>query len=370
MKIHMKVALSASILLLSNAIGTKAQNLLNLSYWNIGTGTTGPFIQNGENSENIREWGEGPNGKRVVLWKAIPDGASNADGGYNSEPISITHTNMYRFSIWIKKTNSHSGATYLGCSNVTDLNGAPNDNPYFWYGALPELNKWYLLVGYIHGSGDPSTVNYGGIYDGVTGAKVVGTTDFRFTNTSSTTTSRSYLYYDPNVNDRQYFYAPRVDLVNGNEPSISSLLSIEPSTSSQGYFAGKVGIKTTTPGNYDLAVNGKIRAQEIKVENANWPDFVFANSYVLPTLKETEAHIKEKGHLPGIPSAADVKANGVDLGEMNAKLLQKIEELTLYLIEKDKQIEIQNKRLETINNSNANYEARLKSIEEKPNSKP
>ena len=100
---------------------------------------------------------------------------------------------------------------------------------------------------------------------------------------------------------------------------------------------GSVGIGTLTP-TEKLSVKGKIRAQEIKVENANWPDFVFAKSFALPTLKETETHIKEKGHLPGIPSAAEVKANGVDLGDMNAKLLQKIEELTLYIIDLEKRM--------------------------------
>ncbi|SMC74749.1 hypothetical protein [Pedobacter africanus] len=101
---------------------------------------------------------------------------------------------------------------------------------------------------------------------------------------------------------------------------------------------GNVGIGTMTP-NSKLAVNGNIRAHEIKVETANWPDYVFAKDYELPTLQETEKHIKDKGHLPGIPSAAEVKANGVDLGEMNAKLLQKIEELTLHLIEQNKKFE-------------------------------
>ena len=98
-----------------------------------------------------------------------------------------------------------------------------------------------------------------------------------------------------------------------------------------------MGIGIASP-NDKLAVHGTIRAREIKVENANWPDFVFNKSYQLPTLKETETHIREKGHLSGIPSAADVQASGIDLGEMNAKLLQKIEELTLHLIEKDKQL--------------------------------
>jgi hypothetical protein len=105
------------------------------------------------------------------------------------------------------------------------------------------------------------------------------------------------------------------------------------------YFAGDVGVGTLDTKGYKLAVNGKVRAQEIKVETANWPDYVFAKDYVLPSLKETEKHIQEKGHLPGIPSAQEVKNNGVDLGEMNAKLLKKIEELTLYLIQKDKELE-------------------------------
>lgn len=69
---------------------------------------------------------------------------------------------------------------------------------------------------------------------------------------------------------------------------------------------GNVGIGTEKPDS-KLAVNGNIRAQEIKVENGNWPDYVFDESYVLSTLPEIEKHIQKKGHLPGIPSAAEVE---------------------------------------------------------------
>ncbi len=110
---------------------------------------------------------------------------------------------------------------------------------------------------------------------------------------------------------------------------------------------GNIGIGTLTPSE-KLAVNGKIRAKEIKVENSNWPDFVFAGTYALPTLEETKRHIKEKGHLPGIPSAKEVKSNGVDLGDLNAKLLQKIEELTLYLIEMNNTIKTQQIEIEKL----------------------
>ncbi|MNL09746.1 hypothetical protein D3C87_1305180 [compost metagenome] len=85
---------------------------------------------------------------------------------------------------------------------------------------------------------------------------------------------------------------------------------------------------------------GNLWSQQIKVALTNpWPDYVFAKDYQLPTLQETEKHIKDKGHLPGIPSATEVKANGIDLGEMNAKLLQKIEELTLHAIEQGKRMD-------------------------------
>ncbi len=109
-------------------------------------------------------------------------------------------------------------------------------------------------------------------------------------------------------------------------------------------MGGNVGIGVTDPLD-KLSVKGRIRAQEIKVESTNWPDYVFTKDYKLPTLVETETHIKEKGHLPGIPSAKEVRENGVELGEMNRKLLQKIEELTLHLIAQNKLIQRQNERL-------------------------
>lgn len=102
---------------------------------------------------------------------------------------------------------------------------------------------------------------------------------------------------------------------------------------------GKVGIGTTNTRDFELGVNGRIAANEVKVAiYPNWPDFVFKKSHNLPTLKEVENHINEKGHLKDIPSAKEVEKNGFFLGEMDAKLLQKIEELTLYTITQEKEI--------------------------------
>ena len=115
------------------------------------------------------------------------------------------------------------------------------------------------------------------------------------------------------------------------------------------YNIGNVGIGTTDIGTWRLAVEGKIRAREIKVDNDSWPDYVFKPNYRLPSLEEVEEHIQEKGHLINIPSAEEVEANGIELGEMNKLLLEKIEELTLYVIQLQAQIE-------TIKKGDKNYQ--------------
>lgn len=100
--------------------------------------------------------------------------------------------------------------------------------------------------------------------------------------------------------------------------------------------------------NEKLSVNGKVHAKEVRVDLNGWSDFVFYEDYKLPTLEEVESHIVEKGHLKDIPSAIEVENNGILLGEMNAKLLQKIEELTLYTIAQQKEIECLKAKVENV----------------------
>jgi hypothetical protein len=101
---------------------------------------------------------------------------------------------------------------------------------------------------------------------------------------------------------------------------------------------GNVGIGTTTPGSFKLAVEGKIWAKEVQVALTNpGPDYVFEPTYHLKPLSEIETYIKENKHLPEVPSAKEMEVNGVQLGEMNMLLLKKVEELTLYVIELKKE---------------------------------
>lgn len=103
------------------------------------------------------------------------------------------------------------------------------------------------------------------------------------------------------------------------------------------FINGNLGIGIRNPAER-LAVNGNIRAKEVKVEATNWPDYVFRPEYQLPSLSLIEKQIKAKGHLPGMPSAKEVESNGVAIAEMLKLQQQKIEELTLHLIEKEKEL--------------------------------
>ena len=98
---------------------------------------------------------------------------------------------------------------------------------------------------------------------------------------------------------------------------------------------------------FKLSVNGFLRANRVKVYT-DWADYVFLSDYKLPPLEEVEDYINKNGHLKDIPSAETVEKNGIELGEMNKLLLQKIEELTLYVIELYKEIQ----KLKDLQNEN------------------
>jgi hypothetical protein len=114
--------------------------------------------------------------------------------------------------------------------------------------------------------------------------------------------------------------------------------------------SGNVGIGTANPQS-KLAVNGTITAKEVVVSTEGWSDYVFKDDYKLMPLNELERNIKENGHLPEIPSAEEVKEQGVSLGEMQAKLLQKVEELTLYMIELKKENELLKQQVASLQKS-------------------
>jgi hypothetical protein len=110
------------------------------------------------------------------------------------------------------------------------------------------------------------------------------------------------------------------------------------------FYQDKVGIGeideiTGMPGEYRLYVEGGIMTEKVRVKlQGEWSDYVFDEDYDLMSLSEVESFIKENKHLPDVPSAEEVKKEGIDVAEMNATLLKKVEELTLHIIELEKKV--------------------------------
>lgn len=101
---------------------------------------------------------------------------------------------------------------------------------------------------------------------------------------------------------------------------------------------GNLSLGTTDSKGYKLAVNGDVIANSVTVKVYPWPDFVFKKEYNLRSLPEVETFITKNHHLPEIPSELEISRDGLNIGQMNKLLMQKVEELTLYLIEQNKQI--------------------------------
>ena len=131
-------------------------------------------------------------------------------------------------------------------------------------------------------------------------------------------------------------------------------LRVRVGTATKLYVAGdgRVGINTTDlAAGYELSVRGQVIVEELVVQNfGSWPDYVFAEDYDLLSLDELEASIQENKHLPGVPKAAEVEASGITVGDMQRRMMEKIEELTLYVLQQNKRLGTQEQELRDLRN--------------------
>jgi hypothetical protein len=120
------------------------------------------------------------------------------------------------------------------------------------------------------------------------------------------------------------------------------------------YVANELLVNTSTIATgFMVSVNGKIMCEELRVMDlSTWPDYVFSSDYDLPTLEEVEAHIEAESHLPGVPDACTVEEEGIMIGEMQRVMMEKIEELTLYMIDMNKQNKEQQKQIDQLKRAN------------------
>ncbi len=178
--------------------------------------------------------------------------------------------------------------------------------------------------------------SYGGIKLFTTGVPRIAINDQGFVGVGTTSPVTKLSVYGANVNEGS------ISIQSATESRFyiqegGNMLKIGGLNNGVGVInvlnTGNVGIGNKTTGSNKLAVEGTIAARKVKVTGvATWPDFVFDASFRLPSLEEIERYVKANRHLPDVPIAADVKENGQDVGAMNALLLQKVEELTLHLI--------------------------------------
>ena len=210
--------------------------LIDHSTWTVGTGSiTGYTVNETNATENARINGTDPWGKSTVIWEGRASGDGNGDGGWNGSQVAIDNTKTYRYSVWIKRTvQGTAGRFYLGLQSnaggAYTLAGSSDGNPYFWYSSTPagsELptGEWVLVVGYVHpvsytGATDPTSGRYtvsGGRYGGIF-------YDYKWAPGTTTASLRTYLYYADGTAQQQWVY-PRIDVVDGSEPSIQDLLA-------------------------------------------------------------------------------------------------------------------------------------------------
>ncbi len=210
-----------------------------------------------------------------------------------------------------------------------------------------------------------SIINNGNVGIGTTSPSYL----LQINNSDNPTLAIGKINTNTNGKSTLQFYASTAS--NGNGFAISYLKNLATSTDRLGFFDGgnverlsisngNVGIGTIIPDS-KLTVAGNIHAQEVKVTVNAGADFVFNDDYKLPSLKEVEQFIKTNNHLPEIASEKEMQDNGLLLAKMNIKLLQKIEELTLYTIQQQKLIEAQTEAIESQSKLIKEIQQKLKS---------
>ena len=227
-----------------SVIDAVTTSLINTSAWTVGTGGVSGYNQNGNTAENARILDTDPWGVSSVVWETRASGDGNGDGGWNTDYQTADRTKLHRFSVWVRRTSSTwSGTFYLGLytngtGNTILLNDTTNSNPYWDYrgvGALTQ-NQWYLVTGHIFPAGHTGTTAHpdSGFYTIANGTTKVASNagnvpgDVKFPTDATSVVHRTYHYYSSDATVRLQFAYPRIDVCDGNQPSIKELLDSSP----------------------------------------------------------------------------------------------------------------------------------------------
>lgn len=215
----------------------KNTNQVNWASWTVGTGAVAGYGLNGDG--NSRVFDTNPWGDSDIVWDVSnQDAVSDADGGYAGAYFPIDNTKMYRYSVFVRRKVIGNGTFYLGLYTtptpvLNRSNGASNGNPYFQYYAWGSFGNikddWFLAVGHVFPSGSGTGANHAesGIYNMLGNKILPNPTDFVWAPTTTNASTRSYLFYSTDTTTNQQWYQPRVDLCDGDQPTITQLLNNE-----------------------------------------------------------------------------------------------------------------------------------------------
>lgn len=217
---------------------TQVNNILpDPGNWSTGTGGQTGYSPNGSTSEQNRvSVTDDPWGRTSITWRTTPDSTSGADGGWNSSYYTIDTNYTYRYSMWVRRYTSGTGGNfYMGMNPnpIRNDNDASQSNPYFTYPSISLLtqNQWYLVVahvfyeGYTGGRHPESGWYENGVKISDKSYGNIGAQDSRWASGTTSARHRAYHYYTTNVNSGIEFAYPRVDKIDGKEPSIDELIN-------------------------------------------------------------------------------------------------------------------------------------------------
>ncbi|MFD2098871.1 fibronectin type III domain-containing protein [Flagellimonas iocasae] len=291
-------------------------------------------------------WSASTDNVGVTNYEVFQNGISIANTGTTTgfNVTGLTPSTSYNFTVFAEDAAGNT-STVSNTAVVNTLTPADNQAP----SAITDLassntTSTSTQLSWSASTDNVGVTNYEVFQNGVSIANTGTTTGFNVTGlTPNTSYNFTVFAEDAAGNTSAVSNTESVTTSAGNGivdyTSENANLSTVDWTARDLYATQNVGIGTTDTQGYRLAVAGNVIAEGVKVElQGNWPDFVFEESFDLMDLEELRKFIKTNGHLPNVPSAAKVKEEGIDLGKMNANLLQKIEELTLYILSQDEEI--------------------------------
>lgn len=226
-----------------------SQNMMDYSHWVTSSGVAPDgYRLNGASGENQIIDDIDPFGSSTKVWRALGNTvSSDSDGGWNAMNQKIDSNKLYRKTVWVKRKVLGNGSFYFGthgdggASGVYHIDtGILNTNPYFDYRTWNmTLDKWYLLVGHVYPWDTTTTVDHpdSGWYEAGNPTKIqaLSRSDFKWQKGNTTTYHRTYLYYSTDASTDHRWCYPRMEEINGFEPSISDLVS--------GFEESKVTVK-------------------------------------------------------------------------------------------------------------------------------